>query len=80
VCFKACPQDAAGIIEWDRRLWQIHDWSKTAYQDEIFDTSDLQTLRQQTGITHLVTRSLGPFESAPVWENDVWRIYETDQK
>ncbi|MEZ6130637.1 MAG: DUF6798 domain-containing protein [Planctomycetaceae bacterium] len=80
VCFKDCPQDAAGIIEWDRRLWRLHDWSKAAWNDGIFGIADLRDLKQQTGITHIVTRRLGPFESAPVWENSVWRIYETNPK
>ncbi|MEZ6124732.1 MAG: DUF6798 domain-containing protein [Planctomycetaceae bacterium] len=76
VCIKDCPQDAAGILEWDRRLWAVYRWSAAAFSDEQFSRSDLRRLRQQTGITHLVTRSLGPFEQEPVWSNQVWRIYE----
>jgi hypothetical protein len=77
VCFKDCPQDAAGILEWDRRLWVIHDWSKDAFQDGLFDNHDLKALHQQTGVTHVLTRTLGPFERVPVWQNEAWRIYET---
>lgn len=77
VCFKDCPQDAEGILEWNERLWTIHRWSQKAYQDRIFDRGDLRTLHEQTGITHILTRQLGPFEQDPVYENDDWRIYET---
>ncbi len=77
VCFKDCPQDAAGILEWNRRLWEIHHWSETAYQDQLYQDSDLVTLYEQTGVTHILTKRLGPFAAEPLWQNSVWRIYET---
>lgn len=76
VCFKDCPQDAAGILEWNNRLWRIHHWSATSYEDELFGRDDTKKLHQQTGITHILTRRLGPFEQAPVFENEYWRVYE----
>lgn len=80
VCFKDCPQDAAGILEWNRRLWAIHNWSQQAYQDSLFDEADLQTLHQQTGVTHVLTRRLGPFSMEPIGQFGVWRVYEvTDE-
>ena len=75
VCFKDCPQDAAGILEWNRRLWVMHDWAKTAYVDQKFDDSDLRQLNAQTGITHILTRSLGPFESSPIFQSGEWSVY-----
>lgn len=75
VCFKDCPQDAAGILEWNSRLWTIHRWSATAYKDEVYDRKDTRKLHQTTGITHILTRKLGPFEQSPVYQNSVWRIY-----
>ena len=75
VCFKDCPQDAAGILEWNNRLWTIHHWSAASYKDEMFGRDDTEKLHQQTGITHILTRRLGPFEQAPVFENKYWRVY-----
>lgn len=77
VCFKDCPQDAEGIMEWNRRLWAIHHWSQNAYQDSLYDESDLALLRKETGVTHILTKRLGPFSVEPVWENSHWRIYRT---
>ena len=76
VCFKDCPQDAAGILEWNQRLWKVYHWSQAAYQDGRFDDSDLKALYKLTGIDYVLTRQLGPFESEPVYQNNVWRIYE----
>ena len=76
ICFKDCPQDAKGILEWNRRLWTIHRWSQQAYQDKQFDDADLESLYKKTGIAWLITRRLGPFEREPVFQNEVWRIYE----
>ena len=78
VCFKDCPQDAAGILEWNRRLWRVHHWSAAAYADQVYQDSDLATLREKTGVTHVLTKRLGPFTAKPVWQNSVWRIYETN--
>ena len=76
VSYKDCPQDPAGILEWNRRLWKIYHCSSVAYRDECFDDTDLKKLHGQTRVTRLLTRPLGPFESSPVYQNDVWRIYE----
>ncbi|APZ92727.1 DUF6798 domain-containing protein [Fuerstiella marisgermanici] len=75
VCFKDCPQDAAGILEWNRRLWAIHGWSESSYQDESFDVEDTQRLHADTGITHIITRRLGPFTQPPVSTFGMWRVY-----
>ena len=76
VCFKDCPQDAAGILEWNSRLNGLYKWSRAAYRNEIYDDDDLQQLREKYGITHVLTRRLGPFESRPIYENSFWRLYE----
>jgi hypothetical protein len=75
VCIKDCPQDAAGILEWNQRLWRIHDWSRESFQDGRFDDADLERLRSITGASYILTRRLGPFESTPVFRNDTWRVY-----
>ncbi|MCA9050820.1 MAG: hypothetical protein KDA89_18910 [Planctomycetaceae bacterium] len=75
VCFKDCPQDAPGILEWNRRLWVVYHWGNSSYKDQRFDNIELQTLRRVTGASWLITSSMGPFESAPVYGNSTWRIY-----
>lgn len=77
VCFKDCPQDTPGILEWNSRLWDIHNWSEAAYRDETYQAADTVKLYEKFGITHIITRQLGPFERPPVYSNQTWRIYET---
>lgn len=78
VCFKDCPQDAGGIVEWNRRLWVLHRWAQTSYLDELFSQKELAALNQHTGIQYILTRRLGPFESQPVWSGKVWSIYQIE--
>lgn len=77
VAFKDCPQDADGIVEWNRRLWKMHQWSQQSYRDKVFDKSELLKLKQQMGIDYVLTRRLGPFSEPPVWAGRSWRIYPT---
>ena len=76
VCFKDCPQDGPGIVEWNARLGRLFAWAQSSYDNEQFDDEDLRRLNRQTGITHILTRRLGPFESDPVFRNQTWRVYE----
>lgn len=79
VCYKDCPQDRSGILEWRRRLGNMEEWTEANKTDGRFSNDDLKRLRELTGSTHVLTRRLGPFEAAPVYANDIWRIYETQQ-
>lgn len=74
VCYKDCPQDARGILEWNRRLWFLHDWTLQSSHDNLYSRAELQKLRAETGITHVVTRILGPFEDAPLHRPGDWMI------
>ncbi len=75
VCYKDCPQDAAGILTWNKRLWFLHDWTLKSSSDLLYDNGDLEVLRQKTGCDYIVTRILGPFQAEPLWEGQHWRIY-----
>ncbi|MFO0132344.1 MAG: DUF6798 domain-containing protein [Planctomyces sp.] len=75
VCYKDCPQDAAGILEWDRRLWLLHEWTLSSSQDGRYDARDLELLRQRTDCDYILTRILGPFADQPVWRGREWGIY-----
>ncbi|MEJ7591613.1 MAG: DUF6798 domain-containing protein [Planctomycetaceae bacterium] len=74
VCYKDCPQDAAGILEWNRRLWWLNRWTLKSSTDGVYNQTDLGELRAETGCDFVVTRILGPFETAPVWQGKVWQV------
>ena len=74
VCYKDCPQDAAGILEWNRRLWWLHHWTLKSSTDGVYHRSDLEKLRTETGCDFIVTRTLGPFETTPVWKGQHWQV------
>lgn len=75
VCYKDCPQDAKGILTWNRRLWMLHDWTLKSSADLLYDARDLETLRKKTDCDFVITRILGPFETKPLWEGRTWKIY-----
>ena len=75
VCYKDCPQDAPGILTWNKRLWMLHDWTLQSSSDLRYDNRDLETLRKQTDCDYILTRILGPFEAEPLWQGREWRIY-----
>ena len=75
VCYKDCPQDAVGILTWNKRLWLLHDWTLQSSSDALYDKRDLQILRAKTDCDFIVTRILGPFETDPLWDGQHWKIY-----
>ncbi len=75
VCYKDCPQDAAGILEWDRRLWYLNEWTLESSSDGLYDAADLQRLHRDTGCDYVLTRILGPFETEPICRLGEWSLY-----
>ncbi len=75
VCYKDCPQDTAGILTWDSRLWWLHDWTLKSSSDGLYDAADLSILRGQADCDFILTRILGPFVAEPLWQGREWRIY-----
>ena len=76
VAFKDCPQDAAGIVEWNRRLVFLKKWYEDQYVDQFYSAEELRSLRRATGITHLLTDRLGPLELEPVYRNETFQVYD----
>ena len=80
VAFKDCPQDAPGILEWNRRLKTLQDWAQTRYADDRrlgYDRGDLDELAALTGATHLLAGELGPISASPHQASGPWwRLYE----
>lgn len=75
VSYKDCPQDAAGIVEWNRRLLLLDEWATEEFHDG-YSVEALAKLRKRTGATHLVARDLGPFAVEPIYRNDVYQVLE----
>lgn len=76
VAFKDCPQDAAGIVEWNRRLTFLKNWFDTQYRDQYYSASELKELRRLTGLSHLLTDRLGPLELEPIHRNGTFQVYD----
>ncbi len=75
VVFKDCPQDAAGIVEWNRRLEFLHRWAQVNF-DNGYSAESLRRLHEETGITHIVAERLGPFDADTVFQNRRYRVCE----
>lgn len=76
VTFKDCPQDAPGIVAWNRRLLLLTKRTTTFLEDGVYTRAELRSLREETGITHIVTDKLGPMELPPVYHNDTFQVYD----
>jgi hypothetical protein len=76
VAFKDCPQDAAGIVEWNRRLNFLQKWYEQKYADGLYSAVELKDLRRETGLSHLLTDRLGPMELEPVYRNETFQVYD----
>lgn len=76
VTTKDCPQDASGVVEWNRRLKYLRKWGQDYYNDG-FDDRALNALKQKTNITHLLVKRLGPFTTIkPIYQNQTYKIYQ----
>ncbi len=74
--FKDCPQDAASIVEWNRRNWVIYHWKNRVFSDASVSAEDLSQLHKETGITHIVCGRFGPVELKPVFLSNNVSVYE----
>ncbi len=68
VNFKDCPQDAVGVVEWNRRLRLMTRWSEAGFADGQYSTDELRELRRQTGAEFVMARVDVPYDPA-------WKIY-----
>ncbi len=78
VAFKDCPQDAAGIVEWNNRLKFLKKWGESNWNGTSYSAAVTSQLHETTGITHLVSNRWGPFDAPVVYENGTYRIYQLD--
>lgn len=78
VNFKDCPQDAAGIVEWNRRLKLITNWSENSFNDdETYSAEELRELVRQTKVRWAITRTRVRYDvpqSDLLYSNDTYKI------
>ena len=78
VAFKDCPQDPAGILEWNRRLTRLRTWARARHGDDPepgYDRTELAELAAATGATHLLAAGLGPVRAEPLFAAGPFRVY-----
>ena len=75
VNYKDCPQDAAGIVEWNRRLWLMREWRVASIADGSYSPEDLRRLAELSSAEYLITQRIQPIEAEPVYRNATYRIY-----
>lgn len=81
VCFKDCPQDAAGILEWNRRLRGLQAWSDREWSDgRGYRPGAAERLRKSTGITHIIARSAIDQGLPPIYRNDAYAVFAIPSK
>jgi len=77
VNFKDCPQDAAGVVEWNSRLLKYSEWATESLRRDLLITpAELAELRRRTGVTHLIVSRFGPIDGRPVFEQGRFRVFE----
>ncbi len=76
VCFKDCPQDPKGIVEWNQRLLFLRKWAQEHYADQLYSKEEVRELCRRTGVNFILVKRLGPFALQPVYRNEFFRIYD----
>lgn len=71
---KDCPQDAAGIVEWNRRLRELWMWSREHYQQG-YSADALRELIRATGITHAIADAGDRYPLPPLFVNESFAVY-----
>lgn len=75
VAYKDCPQDAASLVEWQRRLDRVRAWRTAHYATDGFTPEAVAELRRQMGIDFIVAWTGDPYRYAPVFRNASFAVY-----
>lgn len=73
--FKDCPQDAAGIVEWNRRLKWLHRWGESGFADQRYSVEELRELRRHTTAEFALARRRIPFEADLIYSNNTFNVF-----
>ncbi|GDY10109.1 hypothetical protein LBMAG52_35950 [Planctomycetia bacterium] len=75
VNLKDCPQDAAGVVEWNRRMRLITKWSEKSFNDDDeYSADELRELVRQTGVCFAITRTRVRYDADLLYSNDSYKI------
>ncbi|MFM8289318.1 MAG: DUF6798 domain-containing protein [Planctomycetaceae bacterium] len=72
--WKDCPQDAASLVEWRRRLQRVSDW-RTRHFETGFDAAALQELTDATPLDYVLAWNDDPYSVPPVFRNGAFSVY-----
>lgn len=75
--YKDCPQDAANLVEWKRRLDLVSDW-RAKHFDAGFDSAAVAELQQATGVDFILawkSATMDPYAMSPVFRNGSFAVY-----
>jgi hypothetical protein len=75
VTWKDCPQDAAGILEWNERLERVVRW-RSRYIVEGFSAAALGRLNDQTGVECVLAWNADPWRIEPIYRNRAFSVYK----
>ncbi len=73
---KDCPQDAAGIVEWNERSNWFGTWAAEQYADERYSEYEIREVSRAMEIDYFVCWHLGPVEMEPLHQVGDFRIYD----
>lgn len=74
VAWKDCPQDAASLLEWKRRLNFIYRWRVDNYS-EGYSPAEIVMLRDATDIDFIVAWNADQFQLPPLFRNESFSVY-----
>lgn len=76
--WKDCPQDAAGILEWNRRRLWLDDWGSHHFMGDRGSREDLQDLAAHTEpdrADYCILYARLIVDQKPVYRNDSFAVY-----
>ena len=74
---KDCPQNAAGIVEWNRRLWLLQAWRQDSLEtNDDYSSEDLRELNRLTSAEYLLTHQISPVATSPTHVVGKYRLYQ----
>ena len=74
--FKDMPQDAASLVEWQRRRELVQDWPRR-WTGESYSQTALDDLHARTGIDYLITPAGVPFDVPALKQNSLYQVIPT---
>lgn len=77
--WKDCPQDAVSLVEWKRRLDEIHDWRERWWASG-FTPDAIADLRDRSDVDYVLAWGVDPFRVEPVYRNEAFAVYRVSDR